>query len=87
MRHFIVRLASSKWLKVIALSVALLSGLDDLLESWVGITDLFHLDVAHGVAISALSGLLDVVAKVSEQGKSEIEKLRDEKRETHPSES
>lgn len=60
------------WLRIVGMTAALVSGLDDLIELWFGVHDVFGLDVAHGLVVSAVTGLLDPLAKLFEQG----EKLR-----------
>jgi hypothetical protein len=45
----------------------LISGVDDLIEAWIGMKDIFGLDAAHGVVLMAVANVLDPVAKLIEQ--------------------
>ena len=54
----------SKWLQVACGVVALLAGLDDAMEKWFGVSDMFHLDVSHGLIATALSGVLKPLSDV-----------------------
>lgn len=73
MKNFIIKLAHMEWLKIAALAAALISGADDLIEFYFGIHDLFHLDVAHGVVATALTGVLEPLAKLFEQTEKSLE--------------
>lgn len=75
MKQLIIRLVSSKWLRIAAMTAALISGLDDLVELYFGIHDVFGLDAAHGVVLTALTGVLDPIAKLFEQSERRIEAL------------
>jgi len=72
-KAFIIKLSNMKWLRIAGLTAALVSGLDDLIEAWFGIHDLFGLDVAHGLVATALTGVLDPLAKLFEQGDRQYE--------------
>ncbi len=68
-------LVQSRWLQAACLIVGLLAGVDDLIEKWFGVVDLFHLDVSHGLVATALSGvfkplkeLLDYLEEHAERG-------------------
>lgn len=74
MKRFIIRLAESKLFKIAMLLAALMSGLDDLIELWFGIHNIFGLDAAHGVVITALTGVLDPLAKLLEETEKPIER-------------
>lgn len=80
MKKLILRLAHSRWLKIAALLAALISGIDDLVEAWLGVHDLFGLDVAHGVVITALTGILDPLSKFIEENEREIHKYSGEQK-------
>ena len=56
--------------------VALMSGFDDLLESWFGVIDLFHLDVTHGVVLTALMAIIDPILRLIEDSETRAELRR-----------
>jgi hypothetical protein len=75
-RQFLVRLATSRTVKMLAAGAALISGLDDLIEAYFGIQDIFGLDVAHGIVFTALTGILDPLGKLIGEDKDRmIEKI------------
>jgi hypothetical protein len=49
-----------------------ISGLDDLVEAYFGIQDIFGLDVAHGIVFTALTGILDPLAKLIGEDKDRM---------------
>lgn len=81
-RNTLVRLARSKALRFVGLGTALISGVDDLVEIYAGYQDLFGLDVAHGVVFTALTGLLDPLAKLVGEDKDRLLELRREEKRT-----
>lgn len=77
MKQLIIRIANSRWLRIAAMTAALISGLDDLVELYFGVNDLFGMDVAHGMVLTALTGVLDPIAKLFERSEHRIEALGD----------
>jgi len=78
MRNILVRLARSNTLKLLAAGAALMSGIDDLVELYRGVRDILGMDVAHGVVITALTGILEPMAKLIAEGDREISKLENQ---------
>jgi hypothetical protein len=74
-KSLLVRIVKSPTLRIVALTVAMISGIDDLLETWFGIADMFHLDVAHGVVLTALTGVLEPLAKLFEENEKMLSRL------------
>lgn len=73
----ITTIVKSRWLNMALLLVAVLAGIDDALESWFGLVDLFHLDVHHGVIGLSVFHLMKSIDDMS-QGFDEVKsKLRD----------
>ena len=75
MKKLLIWIANSPTLKIIALATALISGVDDLIETWFGVADMFHLDVAHGVVITALTGVLEPLSKLFEQNEHALKRF------------
>lgn len=78
MRNILIRLARSNTLKLLAAGAALMSGIDDLVERYRGVRDIFGMDVAHGVVITALTGIREPMAKRIAEGDREISKLENQ---------
>ncbi len=72
MKQFLLAIGESRWLRVTLAAVAMASAIDDLLEMWFGIEDLMHLDVAHGVLLTAFTGVLDPLCKLIESNEKKI---------------
>jgi hypothetical protein len=68
-------MARSSELKIVLCGVALASGVDDLIELWLGVGDVFKLDVAHGVVLTAFTGVLDPLCKLVESNDKRLERL------------
>ena len=74
-------LGASASLKILFGAVAFASGVDDLLEAWFGIQDLMHLDVAHGVVLTAFTGILDPICVLIEQNEGRLRRTSESKSE------
>jgi hypothetical protein len=77
-RKLVVWIATSKAFRIAAASAALIAGLDDLIEAYFGVKDLFGLDVAHGVVITALQGILDPLSKLILEGDKQMREMAKE---------
>jgi len=61
----------SKTLQLICMTMAFLGGLDDAMEAWFGLSDMFHMDVSHGLMAAGLSGVLKPLSDLIEYLKSD----------------
>lgn len=86
MRNVLIRLARSHTLKLLAAGAAVISGIDDLVEVYFGVQDLFGLDVAHGLIATALTGILEPMSKLIAEGHREISRIEDEQQENQAGE-
>ena len=64
----------SKWLQAGLVTIGLLAGVDDALEAWYGVADIFHLDVQHGVIATALSGLLKPLSELLDYVEEQVDR-------------
>lgn len=64
----------SKWLQVALVTIGLLAGVDDALEAWYGVADIFRLDVHHGVIATALSGVFQPLSELLDYVEEQIDR-------------
>ena len=79
MRALILKGASSRTLKVVLAVVAMAAALDDVIELWSGLADIFHLDVAHGVFLTGLTGILDPLCEFIEDNDESLKQRLNKK--------
>lgn len=64
-------IVQSKALQLACVTIAFLGGLDDAMETWFGLADMFRLDVSHGLMAAGLSGVLKPLSELIEYLTSE----------------